>query len=139
MSIIRQESLFDIQNFNDMTPSKRFEAIFSASDIKAIVFTISKESIYGTPPELNYAAMIYALVMRIHEGIPNIKLLVKRLILDILFRLDCRILLSDQTLSNASFSRLIGKLSESQILEEERDSVILQAIEEGFVMMPQLR
>jgi len=133
MSIIRQGSLFDIQDFYDLDPSKRFEAIFSAIEIEPIVFAVSKKSIYGAPTELNYTAMIYALVARIHEGIPTIKFLVRRLKNDFLFRLDCGFLFSDQTPSEASFSRLIGKLSESQILEEERDSVVIQAIKEGFI------
>lgn len=133
MSIIRQGSLFDMQDLYDLEPSKRFEAIFSAIEIEPIIFAVSKKSIYGAPTELNYTAMIYALVARIHEGIPTIKLLVKRLKNDLLFRLDCGFLFSDQTPSEASFSRLIGRLSESQILEEERNSVVLQAIEEGFI------
>ncbi|MCM3081725.1 IS5/IS1182 family transposase, partial [Brevibacillus invocatus] len=59
MSIIRQGSLFDIQELFDLEPPQRFEAIFSTLDIDPILCVISKKSIYGAPTELNYAAMLY--------------------------------------------------------------------------------
>ncbi len=34
---------------------------------------------------------------------------------------------------NASYSRLLGKLSESNILEEAQEQVVLQAVHEGFI------
>ncbi|TPG70367.1 hypothetical protein EEL31_18960 [Brevibacillus laterosporus] len=79
MSIIKQGSLFDIQELFDLEPPKRFEAIFSTLDIEPVLFSISKKSIYGAPTELNYAAMLYSLVARIVERIPTVKDLRKRL------------------------------------------------------------
>ena len=133
MSIIQQGSLFDMQDFYELEPSKRFEAVFSTLHIEPLLFTVNKKSVYGAPTELNYPAMIYALVARILERIPTIKDLIKRLTQDFMFRLDCGFLFSDRIPSEASFSRLTSKLSDSTAFESVQDSLLLQAIQEGFV------
>lgn len=97
------------------------------------VLTVSKKSWRGAPTELNYAAMIYSLVARIVERIPTIKDLVKRLDNDIFFRLECGFLISDEVPSEASYSRMISKLAETEIIENINSSTLLQAIDEGFV------
>jgi transposase len=133
MSIIRQGSLFDIQDLFELEPTHRFDAIFSTLNINPILMVVSKRSLYGAPTELNYAAMIYALVARIIERIPTIKDLRKRLKYDFIFRLECGFLFSDRLPSEASFSRLIQKISESKVLETVKDQLIIQAIREGFI------
>lgn len=133
MSIIRQESLFDIQDLYDLEPTRRFEAIFSTLHIEPVLFAVTKKTVYGAPTELNYPAMIYALVVRIVERIPTIKDLVKRLRHDFIFHLDCGFLFSDRIPSEASFSRFTKKLSESNALENVQETLLLQAIQEGFL------
>jgi transposase len=133
MSIIRQESLFDMQDLYDLEPTKRFEAIFSTLHIEPLLFAVSKKTVYGAPTELNYPAMIYALVVRIVERIPTIKDLVKRLRHDFIFHLECGFLFSDRIPSEASFSRFTKKLSESNALESVQETLLLQAIQEGFI------
>jgi len=133
MSIIRQGSLFDMQDLYELEPTKRFEAIFSTLNIEPLLFAVSKKTVYGAPTELNYPAMIYALVARIVERIPTIKDLVKRLRNDFMFHLECGFLFSDCIPSEASFSRFTQKLSESKALETVQETVLLQAIQEGSV------
>ncbi|GAA3315507.1 hypothetical protein GCM10020331_010570 [Ectobacillus funiculus] len=77
MSIIRQESLFDMQDLYELEPTKRFEAIFPRSISNRCCSLYPRKTVYGAPTELNYPAMIYALVVRIVERIPTIKDLVK--------------------------------------------------------------
>ncbi|MED3563162.1 hypothetical protein [Bacillus xiapuensis] len=67
------------------------------------------------------------------ERIPTIKDLIKRLTKDFMFRLDCGILFSDRIPSEASFSHLTSKLSDSTAFETVQDSLLLQAIQEGLV------
>ncbi|ENQ3081246.1 transposase, partial [Bacillus cereus] len=117
----------------DLEPTRRFEAIFSTLTIEPILAVVSKRSIYGAPTELNYAAMIYALVARIVERIPTIKDLVKRLRHDFMFHLECGFLFSDRIPSEASFSRFTQKLSESNVLETVQETLLLQAIQENFI------
>lgn len=133
MPIIRQESLFDIQDLYDLEPTQRFEAVFSTIDIDPIFAVVTKKSRLGRPVELNYAAMIYSLVARITERIPFIKDLVKRLKNDMIFRLDCGFLVSDSVPSEAAYSRLITIISESNVLEEVQETLLQQAITEGFI------
>ncbi|MBD1383633.1 IS1182 family transposase [Metabacillus arenae] len=133
MSIIRQGSLFDIQELYDLEPTQRFEAIFSAIDIEPIFAVVTKKSRFGRPVDLNYAAMIYSLVARISERIPFIKDLVKRLKNDMIFRLDCGFLVSDSVPSEAAYSRIVTIISESNVLEKVQETLLHQAITEGFI------
>lgn len=133
MPIIRQGSLFSIQDLFDLEPTQRFEAVFSTIDQDSAVLAVSIKSWLGAPTELNYASMVCSLVARLIERIPTVKDLVKRLKHDFIFRLECGFLVSDQIPSEASYSRLVEKLSESNVFEKGKESILLQAIEEGFV------
>ena len=133
MTIIRQPSLFSIQELYDMEPTQKYEAIISAIDLDAIFREVTKKSRLGAPEELNYAAMIISTFVRYIERIPTIKDLIKRLHDDIAFKLNCGFLVSDDIPSEASYSRLVTKLKECSILEKVQEKVALQAIEEGFI------
>lgn len=134
MTIIRQESLFGIQELFEMEPTHRYEAIISAIDLDTIYYAVNKKSHLGAPVELNYAAMIITLFIRYIERIPTIKDLIKRLNDDIAFKLNCGFLVSDTTPSEAAYSRLLTKLSESNVLETVQETVVNQAINEGFII-----
>lgn len=134
MTIIRQPSLFSIQELYDMEPTQKYEAIISTIDLDAIYHEVTKKSRFGAPEELNYAAMIISVFIRYVERIPTVKDLVKRLNDDVVFKLNCGFLVSDNVPSEASYSRLITKLSDSNILEKVQEKVILQAISEGFII-----
>ncbi|MFD1039689.1 IS1182 family transposase [Virgibacillus byunsanensis] len=134
MTIIRQPSLFSIQELYEMEPTHRYEAIISAIDLDEIYHEVAKKSRLGAPEELNYAAMIISIFIRYVERIPTIKDLIKRLNEDIAFKLNCGFLVSDNTPSEASYSRLLTKLCETEILEKVQEKVVLQAIAEGFII-----
>ncbi|WP_027724645.1 transposase, partial [Tuberibacillus calidus] len=133
MSIIRQGCLFDLQDLFNLEPTHRYDAILSAIDLDAIHYKVSKKSWLGAPTELNYGAMINAIFIRIIERIPTIKDLVRRLNEDFIFKLNCGFLVSDRIPSEASFSRLITKLAQSNVLEEVKETLIDMAISEGFI------
>jgi transposase len=133
MTIIRQGSLFDLQELYDLEPTQRFEAVFSTIDIDQIFALVTKKSNLGRPVELNYAAMIYSLIARITERIPFIKDLIRRLKNDMIFRLDCGFLVSDSVPSESAYSRMITIISESNVLERVQDTLLLQAITEEFI------
>ena len=133
MTIIRQMSLFGIQELYDMEPTQNYEAIISAIDLDAIYHAVTKKSRLGAPEELNYPAMIISLFVRYIERILTKKDLIKRLEDDIAFKLNCGFLVSDDVPSESSYSRLVTKLEETNILEKELEKVILQAIKEGYI------
>ncbi|WP_339060282.1 IS1182 family transposase [Tepidibacillus marianensis] len=133
MPIIRQVSLFGLQELYDLEPTHRLDAIFSTIDIEPILTVLSKRSRVGSPVKLNYVGMIYSLVARITERIPTIKDLVKRLKNDFVFRLDCGFLFSDWIPSESSYSRMIKKIVKSNVMERVEETLLTQAITEGFI------
>src|SRR5699024_5448470 len=134
MTIIRQPSLFSIQELYDMEPTQKYDEIISAIDMDAIYYEISKKTRLGAPTELNYAAMIISIFIRYVERIPTIKDLVKRLHQDIAFKINCGFLVSDEVPSEASYSRLLTKLSESNVLDKVQEKLVLQANKEGYII-----
>src|SRR5690625_3222904 len=116
-----------------MEPTQKYDAVIAALNLNKLYHAVTKKSRLGAPEELNYAAMIISFAVRYVERIPTIKDLIKRLHDDIAFKLNCGFLVSDSVPSEASYSRLITKLMESGILETEKENVVRQAIEEGFI------
>ncbi len=133
MSLFRQGSLFTLQELFDLEINQRFQQVFETLDIQPVIAVVSKKALRGAPTKLNYHAMVYSLVARLLDRIPTIKDLVRRLRYDIMFRLECGFTLSDAIPSEASYSRMIAKIQESTILERLHESIIVQAIEEGFI------
>src|SRR5690625_783200 len=117
-----------------MEPTQNYDAIISAIGMATIHYDVSKKSLVGAPTALNYAAMIISVFIRYVERIPTIKDLIKRLNDNIAFKLNCGFLVSDDIPSEASYSRLLTKLSESNILEKVQEKLIIQAISEGFII-----
>ncbi|MEK5067667.1 IS1182 family transposase [Sporosarcina sp. FSL K6-1508] len=133
MSIIRQQSLFDMHELYKMEPTHHFEAVFSTVNLNPILNLFDKPKKVGAPRELNYGAMIYSLIARVVERIVTIKDLVRRLDRDPIFRYDCGFLHSDQIPSEASYSRMITVISESDTMTQIHDNLILLAIDEGHI------
>ena len=133
MTIIRQQSLFSIEELYELEPTQKYEEIMDAIDLDGIFHEINKKSRIGAPTELNYGAMIVSVFARYIERIPTIKDLVKRLERDLAFKLDCGFKVSDSIPSEASYSRLLTKLSETDILEKVQETIVLNAISEGFI------
>ncbi|MCG7333644.1 IS1182 family transposase [Salinicoccus roseus] len=133
MTIIRQESFFSIQELYDMAPTQKYAAIMAGIDLDMIYHAVMKQSRFGAPESLNHPATITAYLVRFVERIPTVKDLVRRLKNDIAFRMDCGFRVDDPVPSEATFSRLTTKLSDTNILEQAQESVIRQATDEGFI------
>ena len=133
MTIVKQISLFDIHQLFEMESSHRFDTIFATFDVQPIFQLFSKKTLRGAPRECNYGAMIQSLIIRIIERIPTVKDLVKRLVQDPLFRLDCGFLVSDSVPSEASYSRIISVISQSDVLDKMQDELVQTAFLEGFL------
>ncbi|SIT00154.1 IS5/IS1182 family transposase [Salimicrobium salexigens] len=133
MSIIRQESLFDITDLYDMQPTHRYEAILSSLNLDPVMAVVVKKSRRGAPAELNYGAMVQSLIIRVVERIPDIKQLVRRLNEDPFFRFDCGFLLSDRVPSEASYTRIQEKIQEADVLRDVGQDIVHQAMKEGYI------
>ncbi len=95
-----------IQELLKIVSSRCFDAIFATYDVQPIFQLFSKRSLRSAPRELNYGAMIQSLFIRIVERIPTIKDLIKRLVNNPLFRLDCGFLISDVVPSEAYYAQV---------------------------------
>lgn len=133
MTIVKQMRLFDIHELLEMESSHRFDAILATFDLQPIFLLFRKKTMHGAPRELNYGAMIQSLIIRIVERIPTVKDLVKRLKYDLVFRLDCGFLVSDSVPSEASYSRMVDVISQSEVFEKMQDAQIQTAFAEGFL------
>ncbi|MBS7345573.1 MAG: transposase [Caryophanon sp.] len=133
MTIVKQMSLFDIHELLKMESSRRFDAILATFDVQPIFQLFRKKTMRGAPRELNYGAMIQSLIIRIVERIPTVKDLVNRLTYDFVFRLDCGFLVSDTVPSEASYSRMVDVISQSDVLDRMYDELIQSAFTEGFL------
>jgi transposase len=80
-----------MQVLYDSEPTYRFNSILSGIDN-----VVMKKSRLGAPQTLNYAAMIYSMIIRVSERIPFIKDLVKRLQNDLRFKVDSGFQVSDE-------------------------------------------
>src|SRR5690625_5293118 len=133
MAIIRQECFFSIQELYDLQPPQKYNEIISAINMDLIYAEVSRKTKVGAPTELNYPAMIISFFIRYVERIPTIKDLIKRLNDDIAFKLNCGFRVSDVVPSESSYSRLVTQLTESDVLDEVKERLILQAIKEGII------
>ena len=130
---IRQESLFSLEELLEMSPKDTYSLLFETLDITPFLRVVSKKAIYGAPTQLNYAAMLVSLFVRVVERIPTIKDLRKRLKQSTEFSMNCGFTGSDRIPSEASYSRLIQKLQNSAVFQETQDELIRQAFQEGFI------
>ncbi|WNS41389.1 transposase [Paenibacillus sp. MMS20-IR301] len=116
-----------------MNPEDKYNHIFEHLDLSKVLHTLRKKSNRGRPEKLNVPAMIYSLLIAKMENIEFISSLVWRLLHSEEFRAQCRFTGSDNIPSEASYSRLIHALEQTGMLENLQDSLVLSALEEGFV------
>nr|WP_277713866.1 transposase [Paenibacillus mucilaginosus] len=124
MYTIRQEELFSLQELMEMAPENKYSIVFKTLDLLPALRVLNKRTHRGRPEELNYAAMVYAMLIGTIERIPTTKDLLKRLRTNEEFRRTCRFRGSDAIPSEASFSRLYTKLADSGVLWELQRQVI---------------
>ncbi|MFB5663137.1 transposase [Alteribacillus sp. HJP-4] len=129
----RQESLFDLQELYDLEPTQRFASVFSSVSIAPLLGVMGKKTSFGRPVECNYPAMIYSLMARMMENIVTMKDLIKRLQTDLRFKRDCGFFISEPVPSEASYSRMITKISESGVVETINQDIVTTAITEGAI------
>ncbi|CAM4008909.1 hypothetical protein MEZE111188_20170 [Mesobacillus zeae] len=63
MSIIKQESLFGIQELFDLEPTQRFHTVFSTIDIDSAVSAVSKKSWLDFTYNTRYITIFFLLLM----------------------------------------------------------------------------
>ncbi|AVK86836.1 hypothetical protein C3943_26875 [Lysinibacillus sp. B2A1] len=61
MTIVKQMSLFGIQEILEMESSRRFDEIFATFDVQPVFQLFSKKTLRGAPRELNYNHSLFVL------------------------------------------------------------------------------
>ncbi|ULO04719.1 transposase [Paenibacillus sp. 19GGS1-52] len=116
-----------------MSSKDTYGYLFETLDISPFLCVVSKKAFLGAPTPLNYAAMLQSLFIRIVERIPTIKDLRPRLKRSIEFSMDCGFSGSDGIPSEASYTRLIQKLQQSQVFQQSQEALVQQAFQEGLM------
>jgi len=133
MYTIQQEELFSFEQLMEMKAESKYALILEQLPLAKILHAINKVRLRGRPESVNTRAMIYSLVIGKLERIPFVKDIVRRLSSSAEFRKLCRFTDSDRIPSEASYSRLVTKLHQCGVLSDAQDSLVMQAISEGFV------
>jgi transposase len=116
-----------------MHPEDKYSQIFEHLNLAMVLHSLRKKNNRGRPEKLNVPAMIYSLLIAKMENIEFVSSLVWRLTHSEEFRAQCRFTGSDNIPSPSSYSRLIHALEQTGMLEKLQDSLVLSAMEEGFV------
>jgi transposase len=116
-----------------MSPKDTYGYLFETLDINPFLRVVSKKTFLGAPTQLNYVAMLQSLFIRIVERIPTIKDLRKRLKRSLEFSKDCGFMGSDRIPSEASYTRLIQKLLQSEVFQQSQQALVQQAFQGGFI------
>lgn len=130
MSIVRQQSLFDIHELYEKEPS----CVMPFFNVKPRIYLgfIQETDKCRRPKRIKLWR--YSLLARVGERIGMIKYLVKRLMNDPFFRLNCGFLHSDTLPSESSYLRMITLISESDAMTCIHDEPILLAMEEEHII-----
>jgi len=94
MTLIRQDSLFDIQELYEMEFTLKFEAVTFSFDLDSIYYAVNEKFQLDAPVKFNYAAMSISIFIRYVERNPTIKYLIKRLNYDFVLKLNCGFLVN---------------------------------------------
>lgn len=133
MYSIQQEELFSFEELMAMADEMKYGIILEHLPMGRILHAVAKKSVRGRSERLNTRAMIYSLIIGKMEHIRFTKDIVYRLKTDAAFRKRCRFTDSDQVPSQAAYSRLVTKLKQSGVLRGVLDTIVDQAIAEGFI------
>ncbi|API91926.1 hypothetical protein J32TS6_23420 [Virgibacillus pantothenticus] len=68
MTIIRQPSLFGIQELYDMESTKKYEAVIAAINLDAIYYAMTKKSRLGAPEKLKRAKVHFDMVTLVYNA-----------------------------------------------------------------------
>lgn len=101
MTIMRQPSLFSIQELYEMEPTPKYGAIY---------YEISKTSHLSAPTKLNCTEMKISVYIHYIERIPTIKDLVKCLYHDTTLKINCGFLIYDEIPSKSILFSTLNKV-----------------------------
>lgn len=128
---IRQECLLSFDEILKLQPQTRLELVLSQIDLSEFEIAF-KKSRFG-PKGYNPIPVLYALIAMQLEQIRTVKALVKRLKYDPVFRYCCCFNVCGQIPSEATFSRILTKISEKEYLQDLFHKLVIRAKELNII------
>lgn len=132
MTIIQQPTLFDIDFLEQLDIQEKYAQIFSPLEWAKLLALFDKDTAVGAPVTINYEAVLRSILARFYEQIPSQKKLIERLEEDLRFKLSMGFLYSEPVPSEATYSRVMKRLSEHLELLENLNQELLQLIHQDF-------
>ncbi|WP_366922865.1 transposase [Metallumcola ferriviriculae] len=128
---IRQECLLSFEEILNLQPQTKLELVLSQIDLSDFEIAF-KRSRFG-PKGYDPTPMLYALIAAQLEQIRTVKALVQRLKQDPVFRYCCCFEVCGQVPSEATFSRFLTKISESEDLQKLFHKLVIRAKELNII------
>ncbi len=126
---IRQTSLFSFEEIMEFQQETKLELILARIDVSFLVMTLSKQSHLRGPKGYRVAPMIYAVIAMQILRITTVGELVRQLKENPVLRYNCGFDVLSKVPSEATFSRLLSKLTETDDLLKSFQKMVIQAKE----------
>lgn len=123
---IRQQCLYSFEDALKMQPQTRLERIFTTLDLTPVLEKLPVNS-RGGPNGYGNASKLRALIAARIEQIPSIAALGRRLKSDPVFRYTCGFEVFGNIPSEATFSRFLNMLAETNALEDLHRVLVTKA------------
>lgn len=130
---IQQQCLLSFEEIIKYQPKTKLEMILAQLNFTNILNFLSSKSAVRGPKGWDSLTLLYSLIAMQLEQIKTIKKLVDRLETDPVFRYTCGINVLDRAPSASTFSRFLDKISSSNELERDFESLILKAKELNII------
>ncbi|MCY6354455.1 transposase [Clostridium sp. ZS2-4] len=130
---IQQQCLLSFEKIIKYQQKTKLEMILAQLDFTNILNFLSSKSAVRGPKGWNSLTLLYSLIAMQLEQIKTIKKLVDRLEADPVFRYTCGINVLDCAPSASTFSRFLDKISSSNELERDFESLILKVKELNII------
>ncbi len=130
---IRQEIILSFEEIEKFSPPTKLELILSQMDLSDIMSQLESQDVRIGPRGYCKRAMLYAMVARIIEKIPTVKSLCDRLRDDARFRYNCGFDPYQPPPSQATFSRFMKQLEETDIADRLFQQQRNKAMELGLI------
>jgi len=129
----RQTTLFTLDQIIELQPLTKLQAILTFIDYSILLQAFQIQPCKRGPKGFSFEALLNALIAMQLEQICTIKALVKRLKTDPVFRITCGFDAVGKTPSQATFSRFIYRLSNTDVLEKTFQRMIRRANALGLI------
>lgn len=132
-NMYRQQSLITLDYFYEMKPLTKLEAILSFVDFSMLENTFPNSTHKRGPKDYFKKQLLSVLLAMQTEQRVHLKALVQKLKSDPMFKRSCGFGYFDQTPSEATLSRFIAQLSNTNLLEHTYRSMIHKANSLGLI------